>query len=126
MCDALDDLRRSRASPLAANHLGLIHFYSRLANALRLFPLKMTNQQVDLPFLKAELRPGNKYISYVTYLNQGLISFIQLCELRKPEQKNGFRLQCKIEYSANQKLEALMTETGLSKGELISKLINAY
>lgn len=53
-----------------------------------------------------------------------LYTTLRVAETRA--KKNGFRLQCKIEYSANQKLETLMTETKLSKGELISKLINAY
>ena len=35
-----------------------------------------------------------------------------------------FRLQCQIEYSANRKLESMIRKTGLSKGELISQLID--
>ena len=38
--------------------------------------------------------------------------------------KKGFRLQCNIDYSSNNKLEKLVTETGMTKGELISKLID--
>ena len=37
--------------------------------------------------------------------------------------KKTFRLQCQIEYSANRKLESMISKTGLSKGELISQLI---
>ena len=37
--------------------------------------------------------------------------------------KAGFRLQCNIDYSANQKLEKMMRQIGQSKGDLLSRLI---
>ena len=51
-----------------------------------------------------------------------LYTTLRVAETRA--KKNGFRLQCNIEYSANRSLEVLAARTGLSKGELISKLIN--
>jgi vacuolar-type H+-ATPase subunit I/STV1 len=50
-----------------------------------------------------------------------LYTTLRVAETRA--KKNSFRLQCNIEYSANQKLEVIVAKTGLSKGELISKLI---
>ena len=50
-----------------------------------------------------------------------LYTTLRVAETRA--KKTGFRLQCNIEYSANQKLEKMMRKTGLSKGELLSQLI---
>jgi hypothetical protein len=50
-----------------------------------------------------------------------LYTTLRVAETRA--KKNGFRLQCNIEYSANLTLENLSVKTGMSKGELISKLI---
>jgi len=38
--------------------------------------------------------------------------------------KNGFRLQCNIEYSANQKLEKILRKTRQSKGDFLSLLLD--
>ena len=37
--------------------------------------------------------------------------------------RKGFKLQCNIDYSNNQKLDLLMEATGMSKGDVINKLI---
>lgn len=50
-----------------------------------------------------------------------LYTTLRVAETRA--KKAGFRLQCNIEYSANQKLEKMMRQTGQSKGELLSRLI---
>lgn len=50
-----------------------------------------------------------------------IITTIRVAETRA--KKKGFKLQCNIEFSNNQKLEKLMKATGMNKGEVINKLI---
>jgi hypothetical protein len=50
-----------------------------------------------------------------------LYTTLRVAETRA--KKAGFRLQCNIEYSANQKLEKMMRQTGISKGNFLNRLI---
>jgi len=50
-----------------------------------------------------------------------LYTTLRVAETRA--KKSGFRLQCNIDYSSNQKLESMMRKMGVSKGELINHLI---
>jgi hypothetical protein len=50
-----------------------------------------------------------------------LYTTLRVAETRA--KKNGFRLQCNIDYSANQKLEKMMRQTGQNKGDLLNRLI---
>ena len=77
--------------------------------------------------LKSELIIGDQALENFVkrYLSEvgikKLYTTLRVAETRA--KKTGFRLQCNIEYSANQKLEKIMRKTGLSKGELLSQLI---
>lgn len=61
----------------------------------------------------------SRYLSEVG--DKKLYTTLRVAETRA--KKSGFRLQCSIDYSANRQLQVLAARTGLSKGELISKLI---
>lgn len=54
--------------------------------------------------------------------NKKLYTTLRVAETRA--KKNGFRLQCNIEYSANQKLEKIIRKTRQSKGDFISLLLD--
>ena len=68
-------------------------------------------------------REVEKYMA--RYLSESgikkLVNTLRVAETRA--KKSTFKLQCQIDYSNNQKLEMIMTATGLNKGEAINKLI---
>lgn len=77
--------------------------------------------------LKSELFIDDQALEYFVgrYLSETgikkLYTTLRVAETRA--KKTAFRLQCNIEYAANQKLEKMMRQTGQSKGELLSRLI---
>ena len=64
----------------------------------------------------------SRYLSDVG--DKKLYTTLRVAETRA--KKSDFRLQCCIDYSANRTLQVLAAKTGLSKGEIVSQLVDNF